>query len=465
MSAFLGFDPRMSDEFLLEERTELESRQGSRIYDTTAWNLPMAYDLDAYWADDVAEGGNAAAIRAPEAPDGTGTYGYLLDGADSGIYTALVRLYEHGCHPRVASKPFGYANRQYRRGAILLRRHENPAELDAAVREATEGTNVHVVPVSTALANEGPDLGGQRFHLLHEPRVAIASQWPVSTTSFGATWHRLDARLGLRVSPINVQGVGFMDLRKYNVLILPSSFALQAVLSGGGMSRLRDWVEDGGTLIAYGGAASVLFGDDGMSSVHRRRDTLEELDVYAEEVDRERAAMKVEVDPAEVWRKGPAAEGDDESETETETEATPKKTPSADKKAREREDQWRRMFAPQGVFVQSSVDRRHWLCYGIDDPLPVHVSGSTVFMARRPVEVAVRLADEDHLRLSGLLWPEARARLADSAYATRESLGRGQVILFAADPMMRGYLEGSGRILENAVFFGPGMGTDQPIPW
>ena len=86
-------------------------------------------------------------------------------------------------------------------------------------------------------------------------------------------------------------------------------------------------------------------------------------------------------------------------------------------------------------------------------------------MSKAPVETAVRLADENELRLSGLLWPEARVRAARSAYATVEGLGNGQVILFAGDPFFRGGWEGSGRLLMNAVMLGPGMGTSQPLPW
>ena len=69
------------------------------------------------------------------------------------------------------------------------------------------------------------------------------------------------------------------------------------------------------------------------------------------------------------------------------------------------------------------------------------------------------------MRLSGLLWAGARQRSADIAYATVERLGNGQVILFAADPFFRGYYEGSGRLLLNAVILGPGMGDSQPNPW
>ena len=69
------------------------------------------------------------------------------------------------------------------------------------------------------------------------------------------------------------------------------------------------------------------------------------------------------------------------------------------------------------------------------------------------------------LRLGGLLWPEARHRIADSAAVTRESLGSGQVILFAGDPFFRAFLEGTGRMLQNAIVYGPGLGASAPVPW
>jgi hypothetical protein len=66
---------------------------------------------------------------------------------------------------------------------------------------------------------------------------------------------------------------------------------------------------------------------------------------------------------------------------------------------------------------------------------------------------------ELHLRLSGLLWPEAAHRLANAAYVTRESLGRGQVILFATPPTFRSAARGTERVFLNAVVYGPGFGA------
>lgn len=65
---------------------------------------------------------------------------------------------------------------------------------------------------------------------------------------------------------------------------------------------------------------------------------------------------------------------------------------------------------------------------------------------------------EMRLRMSGLLWPEAADRIANSAYLTRESVGAGQVILFASSPTFRGAAKGTMRILSNAMVLGRGWG-------
>ena len=86
-------------------------------------------------------------------------------------------------------------------------------------------------------------------------------------------------------------------------------------------------------------------------------------------------------------------------------------------------------------------------------------------MAKDPVQVPARLAAASKLRISGLLWPEARERLSETAWATREAKGNGQIILFLTQPNFRGYFRGSERLLLNAIYLGPGMGTRQMVEW
>ena len=474
LHAVLGFDPHMSDAVLTEERKEIERRRGSRIYDTTAWNLPMAYGLEAYWAErvDASSTAPAAALPRPELPalDDRRYYGYLIDGADRDVYRALARLLDRDCKPRVATKPFKIADRDFQPGTILLRGLENPPDLPRILSDVLHDLSLAVQPVETALCQEGSDLGAGRYRLLQPPRVAIASQWPISSSSFGTIWHLFDTRVGLRTSPVNVQSLGGLDLRKYNVLVLPSTWgggALRAVLSERTVRKLKTWVEAGGTLIAVGGTAAYLAEEErGLSRVRLKRNVLDQLAVYDEAFEREKAARQVHVDPADVWdARPPASQPDEEAPPEKGDKTSAKSAAKSDKDALRRADEWQRLFRPRGCIFAASLDPEHWLCFGLGERLPVFFSGSYAYMSKHSVATPVRLLDEQHLRLSGLLWPEARQRWANTAYVTVESVGRGQVILFANDPFFRGYWEGSGRLLLNAVLLGPGMGTSTPLPW
>ena len=68
-----------------------------------------------------------------------------------------------------------------------------------------------------------------------------------------------------------------------------------------------------------------------------------------------------------------------------------------------------------------------------------------------------------NVRMSGLVWPEAAQRIANSAYLTRERIGRGQIILFAGEPNFRGSTRGTNRLWLNALIYGAGLGASSKI--
>ncbi len=471
LHALFAFDPHTSDEFLHEERESIEKGRGSRLYDISAWNVPMAYGLDAYWVEAAPAVGSRESKRQERISEAAvkqdPAFGWLIDGASGDVYAALVRLLDGGHKVRAATKPFRIEGREFRPGTVLIRKNENDATLAPLLNDLATTLRIEVYGVDTALSEDGPDLGGRRFSLLQPPRVAIASQWPTSSTSFGAIWHLFDARLNLRVSPINVQYMTFMDLRKYNVIILPNSrgAGLAAVLGEQGAEKLRTWVEAGGTLIAMGNSAAYVIDEDRkLSAVRLKRDVVDELSVYEEAVAHEREARDVQVDPDVVW--GTSVDAGDDAELDaSEDNGRLKQTPRSDIEALQRADEWQQRFRPRGVIAAALLDTEHWLCFGAGDRLPVLLSGSRAYMSKPPVATPARLAEAGAIRLSGLMWPEARERWASTAYATVERRGRGQVILFATDPFFRGYFEGTGRLLMNAVILGPGMGTSSPVPW
>jgi len=95
--------------------------------------------------------------------------------------------------------------------------------------------------------------------------------------------------------------------------------------------------------------------------------------------------------------------------------------------------------------------------------VPAILYSPYAFLSKKPVETPARFDEADKLRLSGLLWPEAKERWAQTAYATRETSGKGQIILFAAEPNFRSYFYGTTRMLLNAILLGPSMGTSVVI--
>ncbi|UCC23209.1 MAG: hypothetical protein JSW23_03915, partial [Planctomycetota bacterium] len=407
-----AFDPHFTNEFLVKERKDLEKHRGTRIYDVSSWNLAMSFGLEAYWAKNVPKVDSSSDtlkfLPCSSKLEASSGYGYVIDFASSDIYPVLVRLFDNECHPRTATKPFQIEGKSYKRGTILLRAHENPKDLFAILEKIRAELDINVHPVDTGLSEDGPDLGDPKFSLLSAPRVAIASQWPVSSTSFGSTWYLLDHELRLRSSAINIQGLSQIDLRKYNVLILPESSGLQRVIDDKTLEKIKRWVEGGGTLIASGSSAAFAADKEReLCSVRLRRDVLEELSAYEEAVQREKDTRDIKIDTDQVWGTLRASKKPEDTELEKNQcrqegvtkEKVQKEEGKEDIEKLKRTDKWQRIFSPWGVFLAGHVDTEPWLGFGLPEKLPIMFMGSYAFMSKHPVSTVVRLDDKEQLRL------------------------------------------------------------------
>ena len=118
-----------------------------------------------------------------------------------------------------------------------------------------------------------------------------------------------------------------------------------------------------------------------------------------------------------------------------------------------------------GALLRAEIDPEDWLGFGLDPEITVWFGADDALVARSPASVSARFPDIDRMHLGGLLWPEAAARLARTAYATHEPVGRGQVILFNGAPAFRRWTTESERLLVNAILLGPGLGTRWSTPW
>lgn len=485
LAAMFEFDPRMSDTTLANERERVLKEGRSTIYDTTGWNVSMMFGLEALVVPQHLDSGLepvdlAAPAAAPPVPAmGPATIALAVSGADDRSLAFAGRMMERGYFVRGSRKASQLDGQALPVGSIAVTLDDNRDRPDwqADARTVAAELGLPLLAIGHGRApGELADLGGREWELLVKPNIALVSRGMTNMLDFGATWYALDHRLGLRHSHLDENRIGAFDLRRYNVIYLPERWG-RGGLPGGLRSALEEWVRAGGTLVAVGNSARALMGGDEPLVATRPIEAVidEDLAEYQDTIHREWLAARPLPDAASTWGHAAAAELE---YPWLEAGELPKPD------ARKRNDEWQSLLMPSGAIVATRVDTTHWLAAGTGEVLPVLFSNSPVLMAALPVEAPFRIgaynpADVDaatlnwapvpagqelRVRMSGLLWPEARTRIASSAWVTRERVGRGQVILFAHAPAFRAAQLGAMRVLENALVLGPGMGTSQPIP-
>ena len=502
----------MEASFLREERESIEHGKGTRIYDTTAWSLPLEQGVAAYWTATAPAAAGWTATATPSAPAGgiaPGSPGepvaWVFDGSTDGAARATSDLLARGLTLRVAEKPFTVQGKSFLPGTILVRREGNPDDAAATLDAVGKARGVPVVPMGTALADKGADLGGNYFHPLVAPRVGILAGPLVASSEYGAIWHDLEVDLGLRFTAIDLSGFRRVDLRRYNVLIVPSldsSGAVRGILGKEGLDDLKRWVEAGGTLIGIGSGAELIADkDSGLTSVRLRRQALDiapspvwsvsaadalaasplvATGLLASELgdskkkESPRAASVYDVAPVIGPGARPFVEGVDigtplagrpvelDDWLESGLPAGQEKPKDED---RRRADARLRSFSSPGALLRIDLDPDLYLNWGSPAVMTAFVGADDTLIAAPPARAAARFSGIDTIHRGGLLWPEFAARLARTAYSTRESVGRGQIVLFLDSPIFRGWMKGTRRLLWNAILYGPGVGAEPPAPW
>ena len=471
VQALFQFDPHLNNSSLQKERKQLQKYGRSRIYDVTAWSLPIAYGVQAYWSGQIPRV-RSQDVQKPGTVEGKvinpqAAYGYVIDWSQDRAPFALPELMSRGYTVYAASQPFAVQGKTFPRGSLILFHRNNPSLSAKNIAELAKSIGVTVVGIQTGLSEKGPDLGSRRFQLLKQPRIAIAANNPISTTSLGSIWYLLDRELGCKFSLLDINRLGSLDLSLYNVLILPSAWTspqgLRSLLGKEGQTKLRNWVENGGTLIAIGNSAAFCADTSShLSSVRLRRQVLDKLELYRSFFRRLQQAGQVQIDSLALWVKEPEKTNYSTPPKSKEKETVPK---VKGKEGLREWDNWLQRFRPKGTILRTEADMEHWLCFGAGARVPVIISTGYVYLAKDPVQVPVRFAERNRLRVSGLLWPEARDRWANTAFATRERKGKGQIILFAGEPNFRGYFRAPARLLLNAMLLGPGFGTQPELKW
>ena len=476
LAAMMEFDAEIDEAVLLEERKS-NLRDGSSImYDTTAFNLSMMYGLPAIT---VPENINSNLIKWESEPIryeiNSDALMWSVDGNDDRSVAFAARLMELGIQVRVIDKETLLSGHKLSRGSVVVIAMDNPLinSLYKIIEEIAYNLDISVVSIESGFGPEElPDWGGEHFDLLERPQIAILSHEGFNSYDVGASLWSIDHHLGIRHSQINKSIINYADLDRYNTIVIPSGSSLSET----NIDTLSNWVENGGTLVAHNRSTRSLASDKGIGNVKLIQHTFDDSQDFNIDLQREIYSLNDEID----YEKTLSNKVDSDISYPWESEGN-----TLSKEDLESRDKWQSLFMPSGSFVSARTDQKHWLTFGSTKLIPVLYGDSPVLMTGRNAQAAVRIGEiidsidnndvnkinwstippgkDINVRMSGLVWPEAAQRIANSAYLTRERFGEGQIILFSGEPNFRGSSLGTNRLWLNAIVYGAGLGTSQKV--
>ncbi|MDC0453640.1 M14 family zinc carboxypeptidase [Gammaproteobacteria bacterium] len=474
ISAILEFDADINESVLLKERQKRLRNGSSVMYDTTAFNFTMMYGLPA-----ITVPVNISSNLKPWAPSSV-TYDvtedavmWAVDGDDDRSVAFAARLMEQDVQVRVIDKQSILSNHNLSRGSITVIKMDNPQYKDllTVVRKAAEDLGISIVSIESGFGAEDlPDWGGRHFKLLNKPQIAILSHEGFNSYDVGTSWWSLDHHLGIRHSQLNSSLISYGDLRRYNTIIFPSG---TPDINNYSKEILINWVKQGGTLIANNRSTRLLASDNEFGDVKLLQQTFEDTKSYNIDLMREIYSLDNNLNKNDVNSNRVNFEINYPWESSDKTYS---------KDQLEMRDKWQSLLMPSGSMVSARSDQQHWLTFGTEDLIPILYANNPILMtggsSEAPIRIGELIKNDDveesrminwsqvpkgydlNVRMSGLVWPEASQRIANSAYLTREKIGKGQIILFSGEPNFRGSARGTNRLWLNAVIYGSGLGTD-----
>ncbi len=461
-----------------ELRGKSQAKEEYRFYDITAWSLPLAFGVDAFWTEDAANVQNANLVtdeylsnaRTGKINGARAAYAYIFPYETDSAAILAYRLQKENFRVSVAAKNLNAAGREFKPGTFVVRLTRNSEAIHAAIQRLALELGVTVTPVNTGFQETGDTgIGSENVVPLELAKIAIAADEGVDQTSYGSIWWTLD-RYGVPATPMTFGNLRAGNLKDYNVVILPDGSASRyaAVLNG-----LKDWINNGGVVIAVKSAAvAAATKDVGLTSARLVGSDDDEEKSSADKSNPEeskRAAAETEAKP----QPSASPAGNKRQSTENIQDAAQIPQPPASDRAdyvapvlpaiaSPTANAGRVPEAVPGAIMRATLDRTNYLTYGLQDQetLPVLLSSGYFFRPSKEGTNAVifSLNSSQPLTISGFVWENNTEKLLrGTSYIIDEPTGSGHVILFAEEPFFRGIYRSTSRIFFNSLILAPSL--------
>ncbi|MFC2147704.1 M14 family metallopeptidase [Bacteroidota bacterium] len=373
----------------------------SLTYDITAWSLPYAYGLDAIASESLISNTSKKEYSSKKEALNANQYAFLTDwnGMDDARF--LAELLQQKIRVRQAQKPFTLEGKRYESGSLIITKADNDGRKNFTkiLGEAAEKHHKSLTAVSSGFVDDGKDFGSRYVLMIPAVKVAVLAGEPTSTLRFGEIWHFFEQQLHYPVTVLDENYINGVDLSNYEVLILPGGTGYERFMDTPMLSRLKEWVSQGGRLIAMGKAIASLDGADG-------------FDISAREEEKDSTVNLVQ--PYENLQR-----------EEIKNDIT-------------------------GAIFKTKVDATHPLAFGYKDTYFSLKLASDSYDYLESGTVAY--ISKDTLPVAGFAGSEAQKKMAKSLVFGVEKHGKGQVVYMVDNPLFRGFWENGKLFFVNALF-------------
>ena len=372
----------------------------SLTYDITAWSLPYAYGLEALASTSKIQSSKLLSKKALQTL--SDAYGYVSKWNSIDDAQFLAELLKQDFKVRFTEKPFSSKGSKFERGSLILTKGDNK-HIEKFVSKLNTIAQEHAQPLTaiySGFSQTTPDIGSPDIKLVNKQKVAVLSGKGTSSLSYGEIWHFFEQQLHYPLTSINTDNLGDVNLDKYNVLIIPNGY-YGSVLNDDKMTKLKDWVNKGGKVIAIDGALRSFAGKDGFSLSYKDSD-------------------------------------DDEDEEKENL------TPYAD-----REREYSNNLITGAIF-NAKVDNTHPMAFGYNDNYFTLKLGSTAYSLLDSGYNVAYLNDTNVY--SGFAGKNALKQLDQTLVFGEERMGSGSFIYMVDNTLFRSFWENGKLFLVNSIF-------------
>lgn len=400
-------DPEMEASFMkdVEARRKRDAKlgttsrkEGPGFYDITAWALPLHYGIDAsFTEEEIPVSGMTKLTSRPAKAGGVntrGTYGYAFSNRHNSSTKLAGKLLQMGYKVAITLLPANVGGNDFPKGTYLVRTKRNPETVHSSISTISSAYGTPVVPLDTAWGDGSISLGSKYVRSLTKPRIMVMTKQPTRAVTFGSVYSVLSQRFDLDFTAVRTSMFNRVDLNRYNVIVFPdgSASGYERMLGKGGVSKLRNWIENGGTFIGLKGGAEFT--------------------------------------------------------TRKNVEFTDVKLVRNQKSDKEKDDA-KPIEAIPGSIFKALINNDYYLALGYPNEAAVQFRGNYHFTpTKKGANVAIY---KPNGHIMGHVWKSTMKNLGGKLYMADVPLGGGHVVLFADDPTFRAYWRGLDRLFIESI--------------